>query len=99
MAEAATSDAFVQVRGFKVDIDGAGGKETDTAWESVHGGELIIEHVETTTGSDRETHAPGHRSVGEIVLSGAMTDKREALCQWINEPQKGRTSKRTVTIT
>ena len=100
MAEAATSDKFAQVRGFKVDIVSAGGKEVDTAWESVSGGEMIIEHTDSTTGSDKfKTNSPGHKTVGEITLRGAMTDKRAAMCQWINETVAGKPWKRTVFIT
>jgi phage tail-like protein len=100
MAEANTSDKFAQVRGFQVEIDNAGGKDHDVAWEHVSGGEMIIETVETTIGSDKfHTHSPGHRSVGEITLRGAMTDQRAALCQWINDTVKGRDWRRTLTIT
>jgi hypothetical protein len=53
MADAATSDQFARVRGFRVEIDGAGGKEHDTAWEHVSGGALMIELAETTIGGDR----------------------------------------------
>jgi hypothetical protein len=99
-AEAAVSDKFAQVRGFKVDITGAGGKEVDTAWESVSGGELIIELTETTVGGDTfQTTSPGHKSVGEITLRGAMTDKRMALSQWINDTTSGREWRRDLTIT
>jgi hypothetical protein len=100
-AEPVTSDGFAQVRGFKVEIDGAaGGKEVDTAWESVSGGEMIIELTETTIGSDKfQTTSPGHKSVGEITLRGAMTDGRKALCDWINETVEGKTWKRMLTIT
>lgn len=100
MAEATVSDKFAQVRGFSVEITGQTGKEVDNAWESVSGGELIIELTETTIGGDKyKTQSPGHKSVGEITLCGAMTDKRAALCQWINETVAGKPWKRTVTIT
>jgi len=100
MAEAASSDKFAQVKGFRVDIDGAAGKDHDVAWEHVSGGALMIEHVETTIGSDKfHTHAPGHKSIEEITLRGAMTDKRAALCTWINETVNGKPWKRTLTIT
>jgi hypothetical protein len=91
MAEAATSDKFAQVRGFKVEIAGASGKDVDTAWESVSGGEMIIEQA--------RTNSPGHKTVGEITLRGAMTDGRKAMCQWINETVDGKPWKRTVLIT
>lgn len=90
MADAYTSDKFAQVRGFKVEIDSAGGKEVDTAWESVSGGELIIEV---------RTNSPGHKTVGEITLRGPMTKSRKAMCQWITETVQGKSWKRTVFIT
>lgn len=100
MAEATSSDKFAQVRGFKVDIANAGGKEVDTAWESVSGGEMIIELTETTIGGDKfKTNSPGHKTVGEITLRGAMTDGRKALCDWINETVEGKPWKRMLTIT
>lgn len=93
-------DRFAMVAGFNVEIDGATGKEVDTAWESVSGGELNIELTETTIGSDRfQTTSPGHKSVGEITLRGAMTNKRKAMCQWIMDTVSGQDWKRTVTIT
>lgn len=52
-AEATSSDKFAQVRGFKVEISGSSGKEVDTAWESVSGGDMVIEHTETTIGADK----------------------------------------------
>lgn len=100
MAEATVSDMFAQIRGFRVEIDGATGKEVDTAWETVAGGSLNIEVTDTTIGADKfGTNAPGHRTVEEITLRGAMTDKRAALCQWINDTVNGKPWKRNVTIT
>ena len=52
-AEATSSDKFAQVRGFKVEISGSSGKEVDTAWESVSGGDMVIEHTETSIGADK----------------------------------------------
>lgn len=103
MADATVSDKFAQVRGFKVEIDsaqGGSGSDVDTAWETVSGGELIIEVADTSVGSDKfQTTSPGHKSVGEITLRGAMTDKRAALCTWINETVSGKPWKRNVSIT
>ena len=98
MAEAATSDKFAQVRGFKVEITGATGKEVDTAWESVSGGEMIIPGPHTPAEQVR-TNSPGHKTVGEITLRGAMTDKRQALSSWINDTVDGKPWKRDLTIT
>lgn len=100
MATAQVADAFAQVRGFKVEITNATGKDVDTAWESVSGGEMIIELTETTVGSDKfATNSPGHKTVGAITLRGAMTDGRQALCQWINDTVNGKPWKRDLTIT
>ena len=94
MAEAGVSDKFAQVRGFQVEITQATGKEVDTAWESVSSGELMVD-----TGGDRfRTNSPGHKSVGEVTLRGAMTDGRKALCQWINETVEGKPWRRMITI-
>ncbi len=80
------SDDFLRVRGFSVEIQGDLGKEVDTAWESLSGGELMIEMTEPTKGGDKfRTTSPGHKSVSEVTLRGAMTDGRKALCDWINE--------------
>lgn len=98
--DAQTGDKFAQIRGFKVEIDNAGGKDVDVAWESVSGGELIIEMTNTTTGGDKfQSNSPGHRSVSEIILRGAMTNKRAALCTWINDTTSGKPWKRNLTIT
>ena len=95
-----TSDKFAQVRGFKVEISGSSGREVDTAWESVSGGEMIIELSETTIGSDRfRTSSPGHKTVNEVTLRGAMTDGRKNLCTWINDTVNGKPWKQNLTIT
>lgn len=100
MAEASIADTFAQVRGFQVEIDGAGGREVDDLWDSASSGALMIEHVETTIGGDEfHTHTPGHKSIEEITLRGAMTDKRAALGQWINDTTSGGPAFRTVRIT
>ena len=100
MAEAASSDKFAQVRGFKVEISGSSGKEVDTAWESVSGGDMVIELTETTIGDDKfRTNSPGHKTVNEITLRGAMTDGRQNLCKWINDTVNGQPWKQMVTIT
>lgn len=93
-------DKFAQVRGFRVEIESAGGKETDTAWEIVAGGECHLEVVDCDDATHQ--HAPGKRYVGEIVLRGPMTDGRAALCQWLNEAATGQDperARRTLRIT
>jgi hypothetical protein len=83
-----------------VEIAGSSGKEVDTAWESVSGGEMIIELTETTIGRDKfSTSSPGHKTINEVTLRGAMTDGRKALCEWINDTVQGKPWKRMLTIT
>ncbi|MBI2394070.1 MAG: hypothetical protein HYV09_31150 [Deltaproteobacteria bacterium] len=96
---AAQTESFATVRGFKVEIDGAAGKEVDTAWESVSGGELIIEVTETTIGSDRDASVSPARSsgVGNVTLRGVMTRKRAALCTWT--ANRALDSRQTLTVT
>lgn len=101
-ADASTSDKLAQVRGFKVEISGSSGKEVDTAWESVHGGDLsfALHPKPETVGKDKfSTFSPGHKSVGEITLRGAMTDGRKNLCTWINDTVKGKPWKRSMAVT
>jgi len=98
-AEAAVSDKFAQVRGFKVEISGSSGKEVDTAWESVSGGDMVIELQTQTNPANFKPNSPGHKSVGEITLRGAMTDGRQSLCRWINDTVNGKPWKRNLTIT
>ena len=43
--------------------------------------------------------SPGHKSVGEITLRGAMTDGRKALCKWVNQTVKGKPYNRAFTVT
>jgi hypothetical protein len=101
MAEVRSSDSFAQVRGFRVELrDSSGGKEVDTAWESVFGGELIVESYEHSDEQGAcKTAGSGLKTVGELVLRGPMTAGRLALCQWINDTVNGRGFKRTLTIT
>lgn len=82
-----TPDQMLVYKGFDVEIEGPGGTGVDSTWESVSGGEKF------------QTTSPGHKSVGEITLRGAMTDSRQAIESWINETAAGKTSTRTVSIT
>jgi phage tail-like protein len=85
--------------GFSFDIRDGGLKEVDSAWESVSGGEMIIELTETSVGSDKfHTQSPGHKSIEKITLRGAMTDKRAALCTWLNDTLGGNSWQRMGSI-
>jgi hypothetical protein len=87
--------------GFHVTLsspDGTGAS-TDTEWESWGGGGVSFEDCNDVLADRFQTTSPGHKSVGEITLRGAMTDKRAALCTWINETVNGKPWKKTLTIT
>ncbi len=43
--------------------------------------------------------SPGHKSISEITLRGAMTDGRQNLCKWINDSVNGKPWKQMLTIT
>ncbi len=81
-------------RRFDVAIEGPNGVEHDTAWE-------VVSLPEAFGAGDKfRTNSPGHKTVGELTLRGAMTDARQALCTWVNDSGKGRTGKRmTITVT
>ena len=79
-------------------IEGQTGKEVDNAWESWSGGEVMLIPLLNMPGSRFHTTSPGHKSVGEITLRGAMTDGRKALCEWINETVQGKPWKRSVAV-
>lgn len=79
-------------------VEGQSGKEVDTAWESWSGGELMLIPLLHQPGSRFHTTTPGHKTVGEITLRGAMTDGRKALCQWVTEVVQGKPWRQGVTI-
>jgi len=89
MAEATVSDKFAQVRGFQVEISGAGDVDVDGAWESVSEGLVLL---------DRPHHA-GVCTAPEITLRGPLTATRKALLTWLNNSARGRHARRDVTIT
>jgi hypothetical protein len=95
-----TPDEMHVVKGFTVELEGGpGNSDVDSAWETVSGGELNIEVADSSVGSDKfQTTSRGTNRVGVITLHGAMTDKRAALCTWINETVNGKPWKRTVSI-
>ena len=88
MSASGFPDHLLRYKGFNVEIEAPdGGTDVDASWESVSGGEKFV------------TTSPGHKSVGEITLRGAMTGSREGIEAWINEIAAGKTSTRTVSIT
>lgn len=79
-------------------VEGQAGKEVDNGWETWAGGELMLIPRLDMGGDQFHTATPGHKSVGEITLRGAMTNGRKALCQWITEVVQGKPWKRSVTV-
>ena len=64
-------DEIVSVLGFSVQMGDLG--DADTAWEGLMGGELTIEVADASVGSDQfRTLTPGHKVVGEVVLTGPV---------------------------
>lgn len=99
-------DKVVRYKGFTVEIKGADNapSSVDTAWESVSGGDLVVETVECTAGEHQ--HPPGKAYVAEIILRGPLTDERSALCTWLNDTialspndPKATRARRTLVIT
>lgn len=82
---ATSPDKILRYKGFNVEIRGVDGGETsvDSAWESVTGGDLTVETVDCDDADHQ--HPPGKAYVAEIILRGAMTDTRSALCAWLND--------------
>lgn len=79
--------------GVQVSLEGE-----DSLFSSWGGGEPSLILTQLFNSEKFHTTSPGHKSVGEITLRGAMTDGRKALCQWINETVSGKPWKRTLTI-
>lgn len=87
-------DQVTKIRGFKIEIRGSAGAETDFAWETCSGGSLNIEVADSSTGSDD----PRTR-VETLTLRGPLTSGRKALLEWITDTVQGRDWKRNVTVT
>lgn len=86
-------DEMLVVKGFTVEITGAGGgTDVDSAWETCTGGALNIEVGDASVGT------PGHKFVDEIQLRGPMTKSRKWIAQNINDTVKGKPSRFNLTI-
>ena len=69
--QAFTPDEIVSVLGFSVQMGDLG--DADTAWESLASDSLTIEVADASVGSDQfRTLTPGHKVVGEVVLTGPV---------------------------
>lgn len=67
------------------------------AWDIWGGGDEWS--ITTPVGTNRlRINSPGHKTVGEITLRGAMTDGRKNLCTWINDTVNGKPWKQMLTI-
>ncbi len=88
-------DMILRFKGFNVEIKGVDGApaQVDSAWTSVAVGE------DTAGAATVRTNSPGHKTVNTITLRGPLTDKRAALCTWVNDTVSGQSPKRIVEIT
>ncbi|MCC7477894.1 FecR domain-containing protein [bacterium] len=68
------SDVLEFAEGGLRDYLGSSGKEVDTAWESVSGGGMVIEHTETTIGSDRLAAGGGSMAAGGVYVASGDVD-------------------------
>ncbi|MBI4197838.1 MAG: phage tail protein [Chloroflexi bacterium] len=92
-------DDMAVIKGFRIEITGAGGKEVDTAWETCTGGSLNIELADSSIGSDpAHISTPGHKFVEEIQLRGPMTSGRKWIAQNINDTVRGTFTRFDLTI-
>ncbi len=91
--EAARTGNFVKNGGVVIVLDGL-----EERWAQWGDGEPQMLLTGVVDGKFH-TNSPGHKTVGEITLRGAMTDGRQALYQWINETVMGKPWKRKLTIT
>lgn len=69
------------------------------SYDSWGGGEPNVILTSLFNSEKFHTNTPGHKSVGEITLRGAMTRDRGALCQWINDTVNDKPWKQMLTIT
>ncbi|MBM3935096.1 MAG: hypothetical protein FJ319_12495 [SAR202 cluster bacterium] len=73
---AGTPDQKLSTKGFQVEITAEGGKEVDTAWESISGGGEVL--------ARESTNSPGHKYVDTLTLRGPVTASRKSA---VNAPQ------------
>lgn len=92
--QATPSEKFAQVRGFHVELHTKGGKESDPAWESVSGGEVLFQ-----LNNGGRINSPGHKAIDTITLRGPVTSGRQAMCNWLNETLDNPETRSTVSIT
>jgi hypothetical protein len=77
------------------DEDGDIGSDSYSSWS---GGEPRLHVDAVLRGSRLRTASPGHKTVNEVTLRGAMTDGRPALDHWLNSALEGRPWMRSVTV-
>lgn len=67
------------------------------AYDNWEGGD-VWSITERIPDSPLRVASPGHKSVGEITLRGALTDGRKALYGWINDTVNGKPWKRSFSV-
>jgi phage tail-like protein len=85
------ADQYSKSYGFKVDITGGGGADTNEgAWRSVRGGGIRVHEAGgCTTGQDQfKNHTRGICEWDDLVLAGAVTKDRKQMLEWYKAMQE-----------
>jgi tail tube protein gp19 len=85
------ADQYNRNYAFRVEISGGDGPDSNEgAWNSVRGGGLRIHETQgVTAGQDQfKNHSPGISEWQDLVLVGAVTDKRKAMLDWYKNMQE-----------
>ena len=67
-------------------------------FDSWGGGEPGVLLTPLLSDAKLRTSSPGHKTVNEITLRGAMTDGRQNLCGWLNDAVNGKFTRQTLAI-
>jgi len=68
-------------------------------YDARRNGEPLLHLNAITEISKQATNSPGHKSIAEITLRGAMTDGRQNLCKWLNDASNGNPWKVLIVLT
>ncbi len=93
------TDQMKQVRGFSVEVSGAGASGADAHWDSVTGGALNLEVADGSVSTDQyHQTTPAAKYIDELTLIGNMTKTRKYMTEWIMDTIKGKPCRRSITI-
>lgn len=91
MANKHLADQYNRNYAFRVEITGgASADSNEGSWNTVRGGGVrITETAGVTRGQDQfKNHSPGIAEWQDLVLVGAVTDKRKSMLEWFKDMQK-----------